>query len=115
MQVITFGAGTGNGFTITEGNWYLTGLFTGGSELNRLCYFSRENENLLIDWQLKPVVTGQLSMGDNTDSCFMGIVSYYRPGLRAVNTLDASSYRFRMALVAGIRIDEPGFLKKKKK
>ena len=42
------------------------------------------------------------------------MITFYRPGFGAVDDLDASFYRFGAVLVAGVRFEEPGFLKKKK-
>ncbi len=115
MKVATLGTGTGYGFTLTEGNWYFTGLLTGGAELNQRQYFDMENQKIQREWQLKPVIFGQMSMGYNADKYFLGVVSFYRPGFGAVDNLDASFYRFRTALIAGVRFDEPKFLKKKQR
>ena len=114
MNILSFGAGAGYGFTLTKGNWYFTCLLTGGGELNRRQYFDKENHNLLSEWKLKPVTIAQLSTGYNTDRYFLGLVSYFRPGFGISDNLDANFYRFHAALIAGIRFDTPKFLRKKK-
>lgn len=112
MKTASIGTGAGYGFTLTQGNWYFTGLLTGGAELNRRQYFDINEQSIQRQWQLKPVIFGQLSMGYNADRYFLGMVSFYRPGFGAVDNLDANFYRFRAALIAGVRFDEPKFLKK---
>jgi hypothetical protein len=112
MRTLSIGAGAGYGFTFTKGDWYLTGVATGGLELNRRSFFKNVGENVTRQWQAKPVVIGQLSAGYNSDRFFAGVVSFYRPGFGSVRNPDASFYRFRTALILGIRFNQPAFLGK---
>ncbi len=107
MRVLSFGAGAGYGFTLAKGNWYLTTVATGGVELGRYSFFKNIGENVARRWQVEPVIIGQVSAGYNSDRFFAGVVSFYRPGFGSVQNLDASFYRFRAALILGIRFQQP--------